>query len=263
MHNRALGSTCSIPSRLWDLSATASFQFFRPRRAGGPKTRVIFIDFLVVVGNSGGKKQPKKNSVFFFGGGQNMTKWYKMPITACNRHCRLSGQWSGCGNLGAFGGKGIAENISLLSLARCRHSDPHEFLFPIFFPSDCGSALFFLELTIGRCADQVRHTLCIHHLCFGPKVCVSSTFEALCFAQDFLRKVEIDQSQRLRRARERAKVLRKSWAAEHQRSTENPHRQATRWILCTETILHKFWLIWAHFKRQNPKTFKELERQCV
>lgn len=81
MHNRALGSTCSIPSRLWDLSATASFQFFRPRRAGGPKTRVIFIDFLVVVGNSGGKKTTKKKQCFFLGGG---TKHDQMIQNAYN-----------------------------------------------------------------------------------------------------------------------------------------------------------------------------------
>ena len=86
------------------------FSSFAQGELEAQKTTVIFIDFSGCCRQQRGKKKTTpKNSVFFGGVGQNMTKWYKMPLTACNSHCRLSGQWSGCGNLGAFGGKGIVE----------------------------------------------------------------------------------------------------------------------------------------------------------
>lgn len=161
--------------------------------------------------------------------------------------------------LGSLCRKGHRGNISLLSLARCRHSDPHDFVFPRFFPSDCGSALLFWELTIGRCADQVRHTLCIHHLCFGPKVCVSSIH-----SKHFVCPAGLSAKSGNRP---------KSAFATSTREGKGP----TEIVSCGAAIHRKSTTVGQHveffeqsstsfdwsghvFKRQNPKTFKELKR---
>ena len=144
MHNRALGSTCS---NLCQAMGPVSYGFvsvLSPKASWRlKKPRWFSLIFLVVVGNSGEKKNNPKKQCFFWGGGtkhdqmiQNASNSMQQPLSFVRP---VVGMWK----LGSLWRKGHRGNISLLSLARCRHSDPHDFVFPRFFPSDCGSALLF------------------------------------------------------------------------------------------------------------------------